>query len=106
MGGTDRSRGLYDPGLSLRPIAEVRYDPTAPVGLRHLDADAPILLPDQPVYCIDHTGPFSSPAQKLNRRRRVPWLLLVVPCDLHYGLLVAGVGWLRGADVDVQRLKG
>ena len=50
MGDTDHPLGLDNPGFSLRLIAKVRDNPTAPVGLRHLDADAPVLLPNQPVY--------------------------------------------------------
>ena len=70
--------GLDDPGACLRLIGEVGDNPPAPIGLDHLDADAPVLLRDQSVDRINHAEHSSLPVVHLNRLIRVPPLLLVV----------------------------
>jgi hypothetical protein len=45
---------LDDPGVRLRLVAEVRNDASAPVWLRHLNADPAVLLPLKPVSRFSH----------------------------------------------------
>ena len=73
----NQSLGLDDPGVRLRLIHEVGDDPTAPIGLDHLDADAPVLLRDQPVNRINHAEHSSALVVNLYRPLRVPPLVMV-----------------------------
>ena len=56
MSDPNKPLGLDNPGVRLRLIHEVWDNSTAPIGFRHLDADATVLLRDQPVNRIDHAG--------------------------------------------------
>jgi hypothetical protein len=78
VSGPNQTRSLDDPGVRLRLVHEVRDDATAPIGLGHLDADAPVLLRDQSVYRINHAVHYGSWVWDLNRPMRVPPLSLVV----------------------------
>jgi hypothetical protein len=70
--------GLDDPGVRLRLIREVWDNSTAPIWFRHLDADAPVLLRDQPINRIDHVEHFSWLVLNRYRPVRVPPLAMVV----------------------------
>jgi hypothetical protein len=77
MGTSDQPLGLNNPGVCLRLINKIRDNPTAPIGLSHFDADAPVILRDQPVYRIHHVEHYGSAIANFNRPARV-WPLLPV----------------------------
>jgi hypothetical protein len=74
----NQSLGLDNPSICFRLIHEVGDDSTAPVGLDHLDADAPVLLREQPVNRINHAERSSALVVNLSRPIRVPPLAMVV----------------------------
>ena len=78
MSTPNQSLGLNDPGVRLCLIHKVGDYPAAPIGLDHLDADAPIILRDYPVYRVNHAGHYRSPIADLKRPMRVEPLSLVV----------------------------
>jgi hypothetical protein len=61
--------GLDDPGVSIRLIAEVGKDPWPPVRFRHLDAYAPVRLPDHQEFCFSHGASIGQTLRHTTNRR-------------------------------------